>query len=138
MAPQSRRGWKSHLALPFRGPTGGVATEQSGKILDRAAFCERYIVQSVSDQDGLTFPQDTQVFTKAQDALSAARNGFEFYKNLQSDDGHWSGEYSGPHFLTPGLVIGSYVTGMDFALQEKLEMIRYLMNTANDDGGWGM
>lgn len=37
-----------------------------------------------------------------------------------------------------GLVIGSYVTGMDFEEAEKLEMIRYLMNVANEDGGWGM
>ncbi|KAG8851509.1 Lanosterol synthase (Oxidosqualene--lanosterol cyclase) [Tulasnella sp. 330] len=94
--------------------------------------------QSKVDKYWIGLQFDTQVFPKAQDALSAARNGFEFYKNLQSDDGHWSGEYSGPHFLTPGLVIGSYVTGMDFALQEKLEMIRYLMNTVNEDGGWGI
>jgi lanosterol synthase len=42
-------------------------------------------------------------------------------------------------FLLPGLVIGSYVTGMAFKEEERLEMIRYLMNRANpEDGGWGM
>lgn len=42
-------------------------------------------------------------------------------------------------FLLPGLVIGSYVSGMGFKLEERQEMIRYLMNRANpDDGGWGM
>jgi hypothetical protein len=42
-------------------------------------------------------------------------------------------------FLLPGLVIGSYVTGMGFKEEERLEMIRYLMNRANhEDGGWGM
>jgi lanosterol synthase len=42
-------------------------------------------------------------------------------------------------FLLPGLVIGSYVTGMGFKKEERLEMIRYLMNRANqEDGGWGM
>lgn len=42
-------------------------------------------------------------------------------------------------FLMPGLVIGSYVTGMPFKLEERKEMIRYLLNTANsEDGGWGM
>lgn len=74
----------------------------------------------------------------AKDAISAARNGFEFYKNIQASTGHWPGEYGGPLFLMGGLVIGSYVTGMDFEEAEKLEMIRYLMNVANDDGGWGM
>jgi lanosterol synthase len=42
-------------------------------------------------------------------------------------------------FLLPGLVIGSYVSGMDFKLEERQEMIRYLMNRANpEDGGWGI
>jgi lanosterol synthase len=42
-------------------------------------------------------------------------------------------------FLLPGLVIGSYVAGMDFTEAQRLEMIRYLINHANsDDGGWGM
>ena len=42
-------------------------------------------------------------------------------------------------FLLPGFVIGSYVTNMSFTLQERLEMIRYLMNRAHpEDGGWGM
>lgn len=42
-------------------------------------------------------------------------------------------------FLIPGLVIGSYVTGMPFAREERLEIIRYLINQAKPDtGGWGM
>ena len=41
--------------------------------------------------------------------------------------------------LLPGLVIGSYMTGMGFKEEERLEMIRYLINRANpEDGGWGM
>lgn len=28
--------------------------------------------------------------------LESARNGFEFYRRLQTEDGHWSGEYGGP------------------------------------------
>ena len=41
-------------------------------------------------------------------------------------------------FLIPGLAIGSYVTGLPFTDEERREMIRYLMNHANEDGGWGM
>ncbi|KAF9477756.1 terpene synthase [Pholiota conissans] len=75
----------------------------------------------------------------AKDPLDAARNGYKFYKELQSHDGHWAGEYGGPMFLLPGLVIGSYVTGMTFTREERLEMIRYLMSRANpEDGGWGI
>ena len=70
--------------------------------------------------------------------LESARNGYEYYKHLQAHDGHWPGEYSGPMFLTPGLIIGSYVTGMSFTDEERREMIRYLMNHTNEDGGWGV
>ena len=40
-------------------------------------------------------------------------------------------------FLIPGLTIGSYVTGVPFTDEERREMIRYLMNHANEDGEWG-
>ena len=71
-------------------------------------------------------------------ALEAARNGYRFYKELQVEDGHWAGEYGGPMFLIPGLVIGNYVCGEAFTMEERLELIRYLFNHANEDGGWGM
>ena len=77
--------------------------------------------------------------TVPTDGLSAARNGLDFLKKLQADDGHWAGAYSGPMFLLPGVVIGSYITGMPFKEEERLEFIRYLFNHANpEDGGWGL
>src|SRR5260370_14759467 len=76
---------------------------------------------------------------QAKDAMSAARNGFTFYKHLQDPDGHWPGEYGGPLFLLPGLVIGSYVSGMGFTEAQRMEMVRYLFKRAHPvDGGWGM
>ncbi|RXW23912.1 hypothetical protein EST38_g1956 [Candolleomyces aberdarensis] len=75
---------------------------------------------------------------KAKTPYEAALNGYKFYQNLQSEDGHWSGEYGGPMFLLPGVVIGSYIANMAFTLEERLEMIRYLMNHTNEDGGWGL
>ncbi|EIW79190.1 terpene synthase [Coniophora puteana RWD-64-598 SS2] len=84
-------------------------------------------------------PLNLPALPKPTDALAAARNGYEFYKHLQSADGHWAGEYGGPMFLLPGLVIGSYVAGMGFTHEERLEMVRYLFNRAHaDDGGWGI
>ena len=41
-------------------------------------------------------------------------------------------------FLIPGLTIGSCITGVPFTNEGCREMIRYLMNHANEDGGWGM
>jgi lanosterol synthase len=75
----------------------------------------------------------------AKSPIEAAKNGYTFLKELQSHDGHWAGEYGGPMFLLPGLVIGSYVSGMSFTVEQRLEMVRYLFNRAHPiDGGWGL
>jgi len=82
--------------------------------------------------------QELPSLPPAKTPLESARNGYEYYKHLQAHDGHWPGEYGGPMFLIPGLTIGSYITGTPFTDEERREMIRYLMNHANEDGGWGM
>ncbi|XP_058203414.1 dammarenediol II synthase-like [Rhododendron vialii] len=59
---------------------------------------------------------------------------------IQSKDGHWPAENTGPHFFTPPLLISLYISGViDTVLtaEHKKEMIRYLYNHQNDDGGWG-
>ncbi|KAH8056695.1 oxidosqualene cyclase [Aureococcus anophagefferens] len=63
-----------------------------------------------------------------------------FYQQLQCDDGHWGGDYGGPHFLSPGLVVVWYVTGRrDDVLDEhqRRAMVRYYENHQQTDGGWG-
>jgi cycloartenol synthase len=69
------------------------------------------------------------------------RAGMSFYECLQQDDGHWPGDYGGPMFLMPGLLITLYTAGaLDTTLtpHHKAEMIRYLSNHANEDGGFGL
>ncbi|KAH9291865.1 hypothetical protein KI387_042954, partial [Taxus chinensis] len=64
-----------------------------------------------------------------------------FYANIQAHDGHWPGDYGGPMFLMPGLVIVLYITGaLNAVLAEahQKEMCRYLYNHQNEDGGWGL
>ncbi|KAI9182873.1 Lanosterol synthase (Oxidosqualene--lanosterol cyclase) [Blastocladiella emersonii ATCC 22665] len=72
----------------------------------------------------------------------AVRNGFRFVSRLQTDDGHWAGEYGGPMFLVPGLVIAWYVTGRrdDFlSMPMRIEMVRYLRSReVPATGGWGI
>lgn len=100
--------------------------------------CEKWPQNDV-DKYWIGIPLNLPDLAKPKDALDAARNGYTFYKHLQSHDGHWAGEYGGPMFLLPGLVIGSYVSGMSFKEEERLEMIRYLLNHVNpEDGGWGI
>ncbi|KAI8996475.1 lanosterol synthase [Trametes punicea] len=94
--------------------------------------------QTDCDKYWLGLPLDLPPLPKPTSPLEAARNGYRFFQHLQAEDGHWPAEYGGPMFLIPGLVIGSYVTGMPFQLEERLEIIRYLFNHANEDGGWGI
>ncbi|KAH8090819.1 putative lanosterol synthase [Filobasidium floriforme] len=70
--------------------------------------------------------------------MEAARNGFEFYKRLQDEDGHWTGAYGGPMFLIPGLIIGLYVTGRSLRPEQIVEMRRYLFTKRRPEGGWGL
>ena len=33
------------------------------------------------------------------------KKAVQFYSMLLTDDGHWTGDYGGPHFLLPGLIV---------------------------------
>jgi len=85
-------------------------------------------------------PGEREVPTAAQvrRSLEAA---VSMYGTLQQDDGHFPGDYGGPMFLLPGMVIGCYVSGvLDAALPApyQREMVRYLRNHQNPDGGFGL
>ncbi|XP_013417878.1 lanosterol synthase-like [Lingula anatina] len=75
---------------------------------------------------------------RAHTAKEAAYNGIKFYSKLQAEDGHWAGDYGGPLFLMPGLVIVCHITRTPFTPEQKLEMIRYLRSVQCPDGGWGL
>lgn len=65
-------------------------------------------------------------------------NGFSFYETLQEQDGNWAGDYGGPLFLIPGLIIASYITDTPFEKPMKVLIKRNLWNHQNEDGGWGL
>nr|GMC58449.1 cycloartenol synthase 2-like [Ipomoea batatas] len=69
------------------------------------------------------------------------RRGLRFYSTIQADDGHWPADYAGPLFLLPLLVIGLSVIGKINAIfheEHKKEILRYIYNHQNVDGGWGL
>lgn len=55
---------------------------------------------------------------------------------IQTEDGHWAGDYGGPMFLLPGYAIVMHVTNTPIPDTHKLEIIRYLSNTQSPDGGY--
>ena len=69
------------------------------------------------------------------------RAGISYYQSIQSDSGLWPGDYGGPMFLMPGLLIALYISkSVDTVLgpEHRMEMLRYLRNHQNQDGGFGL
>ncbi|XP_028072834.1 cycloartenol synthase 2-like isoform X7 [Camellia sinensis] len=69
------------------------------------------------------------------------RKALRFYASLQAEDGHWPGDYGGPLFLMPGLVISLSIMGALNTIlpqEHQLEICRYLYNHQNFNGGWGL
>lgn len=94
--------------------------------------------QSHAEKYFLGLPIDSPVQPKARTATQVARNGFNFYRSLQLPDGHWGCFYGGPSFLLPGLIISMYISEYQIPEPQRLEMVKFLRNSVNDDGGWGM
>ncbi|XP_062907586.1 lanosterol synthase isoform X1 [Mobula hypostoma] len=68
----------------------------------------------------------------------AALHGMQFYAKLQAEDGHWAGDYGGPLFLLPGLLITCHVAKIPLSDFQRKEMVRYLRSVQLPDGGWGL
>ena len=86
-------------------------------------------------QSYAAYSGDTIGLSAAQQALV---KGVNYYSHIQSAEGHWAGDYGGPMFLTPGLVIASYITQTPLPAAHAVLIKQYLLNHQNDDGGWGL
>ncbi|MFT3924857.1 MAG: terpene cyclase/mutase family protein [Myxococcales bacterium] len=56
----------------------------------------------------------------------------------QSESGAWLGDYGGPMFLLPMYIGTCYATQTTIPEDVRADMVRYLRNTQNADGGWGL
>lgn len=69
----------------------------------------------------------------------AATKGADFLSLLQEDSGVFPCQYKGPMFMTIGYVAAHYISKTPIPEPFKIEMIRYIVNTAHPvDGGWGL
>ncbi|XP_058208104.1 dammarenediol II synthase-like [Rhododendron vialii] len=77
---------------------------------------------------------------KYETVTTALKKAIRLNRAIQSSDGHWPAENSGPMFFTPPLIIILYISGainMILTAEHKKELIRYIYLHQNDDGGWG-
>eukprot|EP00924_Labyrinthula_sp_SR-Ha-C_P013057 augustus_masked-scaffold_12-processed-gene-8.5-mRNA-1 protein AED:0.01 eAED:0.01 QI:0/-1/0/1/-1/1/1/0/801 len=82
------------------------------------------------------FEKDIET-AEPRDYVSAALKGCKYYAQLQQKDGFWPGDYGGPMFLLPGLIISCYVTNIELGEFRRKEMLKYILNHQNKgDGGW--
>ncbi len=69
---------------------------------------------------------------------AAIDRAVENLRARQEEDGHWAGDYGGPLFLMPGLLITCSITGVDLGEAKRERMRLYLRSVQNEDGGFGL
>ncbi|RWA12539.1 hypothetical protein EKO27_g2553 [Xylaria grammica] len=91
--------------------------------------------QKQREELSLNLPQSEQRHWQTLDAL---KKGSSFLRQLQMEDGSWGSNCDGPMFITSGIVFACYIVGIPLPRPVRQEMCRYLVETCNADGGWGI
>ena len=117
------------------GVNGGVARFVAAENQNAA---DRIFRVSQLEKAGSRLTDNAPPRTSPAPPQAALKEAIDFYTLLQTDDGHWAGDYGGPMFLLPGLVITCYITGVDLGAPHRSAMTTYLLNHQQEDGGWGL
>ncbi|CAN0864492.1 Beta-amyrin synthase [Linum grandiflorum] len=84
---------------------------------------------------------DEEEEISSEKATITVKRGAHFFSALQSSDGHWPAENTGGLFFLPPLVLSLYITGhlrSVLSAEHCKEILRYVYNHQNEDGGWGL
>ncbi|ONI26071.1 hypothetical protein PRUPE_1G002600 [Prunus persica] len=84
--------------------------------------------------------KETEEITE-EAVTSTLRRALNFFSSIQAHDGHWPAESAGPLFFIQPLLIALHITGALNAVlgpEHQKEIIRYICNHQNEDGGWGL
>lgn len=97
---------------------------------------EDYLLSRDANNPESTYENEKPIYKDPEESL---KKSLEFFQTVQTEEGFWPGDYGGPLFLLPGLLIVYYIIGYVLTKEVKEEMIKYLSNTQNkNDGGWGL
>jgi lanosterol synthase len=135
---KGRQTW--HIDLPNEFNEIDWSSEDGKELLkeiDNAFYFDKRINPNPQD---LVFRSQVNFSNKEKPntAKEALQNGWHFFASLLSSDGHFPGDYGGPHFLLPGFVIACYITQIPIEEPYRTLVIRYMLNHQNADGGWGL
>jgi len=96
---------------------------------------EKHLLTKKSNDPDASYENDKPIFGSPEQATQEA---IKFYSGIQTEDGHWAGDYGGPMFLLPGILIVLYIAGVVLPKPYYKEMIRYIFSKQNKDGGYGL
>jgi len=96
---------------------------------------EKHLLTKKSNDPNANYENEKPLFGSPEQAVEEA---VKFYATIQTEDGHWAGDYGGPMFLLPGIIIVLYIANVTLPKPYYNEMIRYIFSKQNDDGGYGL
>jgi lanosterol synthase len=109
------------------------------RLLNPSSSDKVFREQALKNNDSSYNGEIPQTKNEEEQAISDSLiKGMHYFSQLQSEEGHWAGDYGGPLFLLPGLLIASYISETPFPKPHQEMMKIYLFNHQHTDGGWGM